>query len=216
MVSYVDLSHPIRSGMQVYPGDPQVEIAPSLTISDDGVAVVAVHLGSHTGTHIDAPSHSVEGGRTMSAVHLDELSGMAAVIRISGLSAGEEIAFSRFSDQVGDDLPPIVIIATGWDRSFGTGDYLDHPYLAPDAAAELSGRGMRVLGMDTLSPDRTLQEEGSFQLPVHDLILGGNGLIIENLRGVTELPDRCWLGLFPLPLQDTDGAPVRAVARMDG
>lgn len=215
MASYVDLSHPISSGMQVYPGDPQVEIAPSLTVSENGVAVVAVHLGSHTGTHIDAPSHSVDGGRTMSGVSLDELSGMAAILQVHGLSAGEEISFSRFSDQVADSMPPIVVIATGWDRRFGTEAYLDHPYLAPDAATELVDRGMRVLGMDTLNPDRTLQEEASFQLPVHDLVLGGNGLIVENLRRVTELPARCWMGIFPLPLQGTDGAPVRALARTD-
>lgn len=199
--------------MQVFPGDPQVALAPSLTVSENGVAVMAVHLGSHSGTHIDAPSHSIDGARTISDVSLDELAGAAAIVQIPGLAAGEEISFSRFADQVDEVVPPIVILATGWDRVFGTEAYLNHPYLAPGAAAELSDRGMRVLGIDTLSPDRTLQEGDSFQLPVHDLILGGNGLIIENLRGVTELPARCWVGIFPLPLRDADGAPVRAVAR---
>lgn len=216
MGRYVDLTHPITSGMQVFPGDPQVTLAPSLTVSENGVAVMAVHLGSHSGTHIDAPSHSIEGGRTISDVSLEELAGAAAIVQVTGLAPGEEINFSRLADQVGEVVPPVVILATGWDRLFGTEAYLNHPYLAPGAAAELSSRGMRVLGVDTFSPDPTLQEEDSFQLPVHDLILGSNGLIVENLRGVTELPARCWMGIFPLPLQDADGAPVRAVARTEG
>lgn len=210
---YIDLTHPISSGMQVYPGDPEVAASHSLTIQENGVSVSAIHLGSHSGTHIDAPCHSIEGGRTISDIGLDELSGVAAIVQIPGLSAGEEISFSRIADQIAGAVPPIVILATGWDRIFGTEGYLDHPYLAPDAAAELLDRGMRVLGVDTLSPDSTQQQEGSFELPLHDLILGRSGLIVENLRGVTDLPARCWIGVFPLPLQDGDGAPVRAVAR---
>ena len=64
----VDLSHPIRDGMPVYPGDPEVSIGPALTVDADGVDVARIRMGSHTGTHIDAPSHTVRGGRTMADV----------------------------------------------------------------------------------------------------------------------------------------------------
>lgn len=215
MTRYVDLTHPISAGMQVFPGDPEVAFAPALTLSEDGVSVVALHLGSHSGTHIDAPSHSVDGGRTVSDISVDELSGEAVILHLTGAAPGEEITFSRIADQIPDAVPPIVVLATGWDRMIGSDAYLVHPYLAPDAAAELLQRGMRVLGADTLSPDPTLQAD-SFRLPVHDIVLGGDGLIVENLRGVSKLPARCWIGIFPLPLLDLDGAPVRAVARTDG
>ena len=60
----VDLSHPIVSGMPVYPGDPEVATAPATSIAVDGFAVTALQLGTHSGTHVDAPSHSIEGGTT--------------------------------------------------------------------------------------------------------------------------------------------------------
>ena len=81
-----DLSHPIRSGMQVYPGDPEVDLSAALELERDGAAVTALHLGSHSGTHVDAPAHTVAGGRTMDAVGLDELVGDALVIRVPGLA----------------------------------------------------------------------------------------------------------------------------------
>jgi len=80
-----DLSHPLHSGMQVYPGDPGVDFAPALELERDGAAVTELHLGSHTGTHVDAPAHTVAGGRTMDRVSLDELVGEALVIRVPGL-----------------------------------------------------------------------------------------------------------------------------------
>ena len=52
-----DLSHPLRTGMPVYPGDPAVAVGPALTVDADGVNVLALHLGSQSGTHVDAPFH---------------------------------------------------------------------------------------------------------------------------------------------------------------
>ena len=80
-----DLSHPIVDGMMVYPGDPGVHLGPALELDRDGAAVTSVRMGSHTGTHVDAPAHTVAGGRTMDAVRLDELVGDALVIRVDGL-----------------------------------------------------------------------------------------------------------------------------------
>lgn len=205
----VDLSHPVDTGTQVFPGDPAVALSPALTLEVNGVAVTAVNCGSHTGTHIDAPSHTVPGGRTMSEVHLDELAGSATVIKVPELRPGHSISFADLG-VVADSVDPLVIIATGWDRHFGTPKYLDHPVLSLPAAVELRARGMRVLAMDTLNPDPTLQNDGGF--PVHAEVLGNDGLIVENLCGATALPARCEVGFFPFKLVGTDGAPVRAVA----
>lgn len=72
---------------------------------------------------------------------------------------------------------------------------------------------MRVLVIDWLNPDPTLQD-GEFALPVHDLVLGAGGAIVENLRGAHDLPDRFELTIAPLPIAGADGAPVRAFARL--
>lgn len=84
-----DLSHPVTDGMMVYPGDPHVAIRPALTVANDGVLVERIEMGSHTGTHIDAPAHTVADGRTMADVRLDELVGEALVLHVPGLGDGQ-------------------------------------------------------------------------------------------------------------------------------
>lgn len=205
-----DLSHEIEDGMPVYPGDPSVRLRAALTVSRDGVDVAEVHMGSHTGTHVDAPSHTVAGGRTMADVHVDELIGEALVVHVTGLQDGEVYDWARLEESSGplpSSLPPIVIIDTGWARWFRDERRLRHPSLAPSAARELIRRGMRVLAVDTLSPDPT----GGSAFPVHDEVLGSDRLIVENLRGLERLPGRVVAGFFPLKLGG-DGAPVRAIA----
>ncbi|MBM7503850.1 cyclase family protein [Agromyces aurantiacus] len=204
-----DLSHPVADGMMVYPGDPGVHLAPALELERDGAAVTALELGSHTGTHVDAPAHTVAGGRTMDAVELDELVGDALVIHVEGLEDGALIGL----DDLGDlpaRVPSIVVVDTGWARHFGTERALRHPALGRDAARLLVERGMRVLAVDTLSPDPT-DAAGTTSFPVHEVVLGADGLIVENVANLDGLPDRVRVGFFPLRIAG-DGAPVRAVA----
>ncbi|WP_404434509.1 cyclase family protein [Microbacterium lacus] len=206
-----DLSHPITGGMPVYPGDPTVHVHAALDLARDGVAVTALRLGSHTGTHIDAPAHTVHGGRTMADVALDELVGEAMVIRMPELRDREIYGWEHLSSlaPVPDRVPAIVVIATGWARWFADSRATRHPALASDAARELVARGMRILAVDTLSPDLT--DGSSTDFPVHEVVLGSGGLIVENLCGLEGLPARVRIGFFPLRLAG-DGAPVRAVA----
>nr|WP_272877830.1 cyclase family protein [Microbacterium aurantiacum] len=206
-----DLSHPVRAGMTVYPGDPAVSSEEALTLSRDGVAVTSWHLGSHTGTHVDAPAHTVAGGRTMAEVALDELVGDAVVLRAPGLRAGQRYGLAELeaAGPLPADVPPIVIIDTGWAAHFAEDAAVRHPFLDPDAARELRARGMRVLAVDTLSPDPT--EPATETFPVHEVVLGADGLIVENVCGLEGLPRLVRVGFFPLRI-DGDGAPVRAVA----
>ncbi|MGY3129191.1 kynurenine formamidase [Agrococcus sp. UYP33] len=210
----VDLSHPIRDGMPVYPGDPEVWIGPALTVDADGVDVAGIRMGSHTGTHVDAPSHTVRGGRTMADVGLDELVGDAIVLRVPGLADGEVYDWDRLEAHgpLPERLPSIVLIDTGWARWFDDERRTRHPALAAAAAEELLRRGMRVLGVDTLSPDATAGGGAAF--PVHEAVLGSGRLIVENVANLDAVPDRVRVGFFPLRLAG-DGAPVRAVAFLD-
>lgn len=206
-----DLSHPIEDGMPVYPGDPEVHIAPALRLETDGSEVTSIRMGSHTGTHIDAPAHSIAGGRTMADITLDELVGDAIVIRVRGLEERQVYGWAELTQQgeLPDALPPIVVIDTGWAQWFHDERRTRHPALSPDAARELLARGMRILAVDTLSPDLT--DAASPAFPVHQLVLGADRLIVENLRGLEPLPRHTRIGFFPLRLT-ADGAPVRAVA----
>jgi kynurenine formamidase len=204
-MSWIDLTHTLCPGTE-YPGDPPITIEPALTPATDGVAVTALHLSTHSGTHVDAPCHTVPGGRTMDDVSVDELIGTAAVLHVGGEAAGT-IGVADLGD-LPARLPSIVLIATGWDRWFGTERYRQHPALASEAAQALWERGMRVLGVDCYSPDPLDSED----FPVHATVLGRNGLIVENLRGLTALPAVCEVGIHPLKVGPFDGAPVRALA----
>ncbi|WP_395244098.1 cyclase family protein [Agromyces sp. MMS24-K17] len=213
-----ELSHPIATGMPVYPGDPPVRLEPWLVLDRDGADVAALHLGTHSGTHLDAPAHVVAGGRTTGRIGLDELVGEALVVHLPGLEPRARIDLAAIEAALPGGLPErvpgIVVLDTGWAAHFGDDLAVAHPAIDPDAAGELLRRGMRLLGVDTLSPDPTGREAAGEAFPVHALVLGADALIVENLRGLDGLPERVRIGVFPLPV-DADGAPVRAVAFVD-
>ncbi|NUL44225.1 cyclase family protein [Cellulosimicrobium funkei] len=234
----MDLTRPISTGMPVFPGDPEVRISTALTCAKDGLEVSGLSFGSHTGTHVDAPSHIVPGGRTVDQLHLDELCGPALVLGIEGLQAEQLITASRIRSLIRDRdaVPARVVLCTGWDRVWDGHDPEDevvrHPSLAPDAARWLWDAGVRMLGTDTLSPDPTVPVEPA-DLPVHEVFLGNDGVLVENLVNLTRCRPRQlgstggsmaepapsdWtatvqLGVYPLPLLGRDGAPARVVAR---
>ncbi|MGH1525224.1 cyclase family protein [Leifsonia sp. L25] len=213
----IDLSHPIHSGMTVFPGDPSVRVEPAVTIAEAGVSVLRLELGSHTGTHVDAPSHTVEGGATIDAVDLGRLVGPARVIDVSGLPPRTRIRPEDVRDALRAIEPgTIVLVRTGWSTQFDEPGYLDHPYLDVGIATALLDAGVTVVGVDALNPDETVADDPEPSLPFHDVFLGAGGLIIENLTGldrVTAASPR-FVGL-PLPIAGGDGAPLRAVVIED-
>jgi kynurenine formamidase len=216
----VDLSHPIVAGMPVYPGDPEVATAPATTIAVDGFAVTALQLGTHSGTHVDAPSHSIEGGAAIDEINPARLMGRARILRVSA-SDGEAIGVAALDDQLrGWDGERIALVHTGWDAHWGTPRMLQHPAVSVDLADALLALGVEVLGVDTLSPDPSDMAAGDARaelssLPVHERWLGAGGLIIENLRGLGDVPgETCELIALPLRLAGLDGSPVRAIARV--
>jgi len=218
-VRAIDLTHPVATGMPVYPGDPEVRIARALSVSEDGVEVASLALGSHSGTHLDAPSHSISGGRAVDELPLELLSGKARVLRAS---VPAEAGIRLEDVDLPAVLPGIVCVATGWDRwfsaaGFENGEAQRHPWISLELAEELWSRGARVLGVDALSPDPTGiagssgPAEGS-GMPVHELWLGRGGVIVENLARLDLVSDETEMSLLPLRLSGVDGSPIRAVA----
>ena len=220
-----DLTHRVESGMQTYPGDPAVEVTPVAEMDADGYRVSRLELGTHSGTHVDAPSHTEPDGATLGEFGINAFRFDARRVDLRGCGRRAAIGVDRIADaaEVGVDADlDALVLHTGWDRHWGTDDALDHPYLTGEAAAWCAEAGLHV-ATDALSVDPTTRPDGGATpadedgdnaepdgVPAHREILGRGRLIIENLRGLDRLPDRFTLAAYPLAV-DADGAPVRAV-----
>lgn len=190
--------------MPVFPGDPAVRIAPAATFDDAGNLGHALSLGTHTGTHIDAPAHMIRGGKTLDRFPPDKLIGRGKYLKVSGPEIGlDAVKSSRV--EAGD----ILIIDTGGSARFGQPDYyINYPVLTEDAAQYLVSAGIRMVGADVCSFDKDKAP------PVHKILLENDVLIIENL---TQLQDLAGVEfkIYALPLRlDLDGAPARVIAEI--
>lgn len=211
----VDLSVVIDDATQTYPGDPPPSLRPATRIETEGFNVLSLRLGSHTGTHVDAPYHFVPDGSRLEEVELSRFAGPGVVADVTSHEPGQPIVWYDLRG-VEERLErgAILVLRTGWsDRYLGTERYYEHPHLDADACARVLELGVRTIAIDALNPDPTVVDgEGAF--PVHELVLGAGGVICENLTNLGAVegfePLVC---LFPIRLgNDADGAPCRAVA----
>lgn len=207
-----DLSHPLESGMPVFPGGKPVRIEPDYVYEDGGVRTTAISMDSHNGTHIDAPSHMAEDGRHLADFDIEAFRFDALLVDCTDLSDREPIPASRVPDP--NPEVDLLVFRTDWSEHWGTDRYFDHPYLSETAAATAAEHGYDV-AMDVMSPDPTPSETASDDEPeghpAHDALFATGRRIIENLRNLAGLPDRFVLHAYPLPL-GRNGAQVRAVA----
>lgn len=203
-----DLTHPVETGLPTYPGDPPVEVTPHATHAADGYRVSAVSLGSHAGTHVDAPAHTEPDGRTLDAFEPAHFVRRARLVDCRDRGPREPIPPGRVPEA--RDGLDCAVFRTGWDEHWGTDRYLAHPYLAPETARRCADRGLAV-GIDTFGPDPTPPPDGDAGgLPAHHALLGAGLVLVENLTGLDAVPATFELRAYPLALAG-DGAPTRAV-----
>ncbi len=200
MTKIYDVTRTITSGMGVYPGDPEVRIVSVADVKEgDPFTVSALEMGSHTGTHVDAPRHLFPDGVGVDRISPDRLIGPAAVIDVGGsISIGRE----RFVASIPADGCERLLIKT---RSEGRDEA--HAFLTPEAARWLVDQGFRLLGIDGPSVDA--KEDDS--LPVHRILLEAGVVIVEGLD-LNRVPVGMYtLVCMPLKLKDCDGAPARVM-----
>jgi arylformamidase len=200
-----DISVPNRPGMHSYPGDPEVRIEAYRRIAaGDPVNVSLLTMGSHTGTHVDAPYHFIADGPRLGDVPLDRMVGEALVADLRGRAAIDAAALGAVPLQRGDILLCRTDNSWRWEAP---GFQRDFTYLTEDAADALVVRGVRAVGIDYLS----IEEFGSKDFPVHHRLLGAGVFVIEGLDLRTVEPGRYTLVCLPLKFPELDGAPARAV-----
>lgn len=208
----LDLSHVLRSGIQIYPGDPEVEITQALKVEKDFVNVLSVNMGSQSGTHVDSPFHVFAEGKKLNEIDLSHFLGIGVVIDATGLGDRQEIPTARFTDT---DLKgaSIAVVHTGWSVYFGSERYLAHPYPNLTSLEYLKEYGITTIALDFLSLDRTPAQGGEFSLVNHYFWSQGDGIIGENFTNIEAIAvPRPAISMLPLNLGGSDGAPVRAIA----
>jgi kynurenine formamidase len=214
--------------MPTYPGDPDVRIEPHATHEADGYRVSRVALGSHTGTHVDAPAHTEPDGATLGAFDPEDLRFDARVVDCRDAEAGEALAPDVLGrDGANADLDDVsaLVFRTGWAEAWGTDRMLAHPSLAPETARRCAAADVAVV-TDALSPDPSggapdsdsashTDADSAHDLPAHRALLGAGLPIVENVCNLDALPETGVFELLVCPLKiDADGAPARVLARV--
>lgn len=204
-VDVVDLSLPIHDGAPSYPSDPPCVVTPFLTIPEAVANTRTIAMGSHQGTHLDAPFHFLADGATVDEIPLAQTTGPAFLLDLGDRPARSALTVEDFR---GLDLQPgdRLVYRVGWDRQLHEpGYFTDMPRLTVEAAHFLAGRRLALLGMDMPTPNPEDMVE------VHQVLLGAGTVLLEALADLDRLrPGPFWLSAAPLRIVGSDGAPVRA------
>lgn len=211
--SFYDLSHLIFQGMPIYPGNPYPQFQPFYTLEKDKANVTRLTLGSHTGTHVDAPKHFIPNGNSVDEIPLEKLMGEAIVLDVSEKVVGEGITnvdLDIYSEIVKQH--DIVLLYTGtsdqWDKNESI--MRDFTYLEPSAAKWIVDHNIKCIGIDSFSVEKYNFKEGLS----HRTLLSRNICIIEGLNSNLKkcLSKRMFIVCLPLFLKGIGGAPARVIA----
>ncbi len=199
----LDLTLPVGPGTWTYPGDPK----PRVEVNHVGeYRVERVCMGSHTGTHVDAPAHFLPEGVSVDRIEASRLVAPGVAIRIRRGEMGVIDAGDIREALGGQDLRGrYLLIDTGWSRVWGEAR-ARHPYLTREAAEYIVKAGALGLGVDMPSPDHE-------PYMVHKILLSHGVVIVENLLEPGRLAgERFTLVVAPIPLEGAGGAPARVYA----
>ncbi len=207
----VDLTHKLNSEITVYPGTEKPIFRQSHTVEKDGFAEQKITLYTHTGTHIDAPSHMLSDGVSLDKMPLDKFTGKAICIDCTD-NSGENIdivkiiPYSKLINEL-----DFVLFRTGWSEKWKTEEYFNNfPVLSKDACKWLCSFNLKGIGFDTISIDSI---DGPLGMSNHHTVLKSNMIIVENLTNLDQLDNSIFMfSCFPLKIQNADGSPVRAIA----
>lgn len=212
----IDLTHTLTPNIPTW----DMSCGFTLTTDADGIfKVQSMDMKCGIGTHMDAPADCMHEGIIIDAIQLTQLINPGYLIDISHRCHGDScltvediVEFeARYNPRWKDSC---VLINTGWHSRWETpAEYHNgyrFPYIEENAAALLVEREIRVLGIDTLSPDRP---ESDF--PVHRICLANNVVIVENVGNLSELPPAGFMVFsIPLKLENATESPIRLWATL--
>lgn len=204
----LDVSVLLAPGIATYPGNPEFEITPVHRLAaGDSSNNSRLVMGTHTGTHVDAPKHFFDGRPGVDAMPLDLLVGRTHVIDVAvrgGITKKHlEGAGLREDIRVLLRTPNSAL----WHSKQGF--YPEYTHLTEDAATFLVEQGVKVVGVDYLSVEQ-FHKPGH---PAHHALLGNGVVIIEGLNLFEVEPGTYEMFCLPLRIEGADGAPARVVLK---
>ncbi|MGI9012585.1 MAG: cyclase family protein [Nitrososphaeraceae archaeon] len=207
----IDLSQSINSDIKLYPGSPNVYFLKWSKYSIDGYDSEAIFLSTHTGTHMDAPSHFIEGAESIDDIDVNRFVmknvHLLKIFKSSNqLITAEDIINSNIDIKENDSI----VFSTGWEHNYNSDNYISsNPGLSPQAATYLSNKKINAVAIDSPSIDSGIESE----FPVHQILLKNNIIIIENICNLAKIDKKNFkLIAIPLKLRGASGSPVRALA----
>lgn len=191
MEKIIDLTRVIKNEMPVYPGDENTTITQKASIVQEGYNLYSLTTGMHAGTHIDAPLHFLDNYKFIADYPLERFMGRGKLIDVRNK---KQISYLQYFNEIiheGD----IVLFYTGYDKYYASPEYYTkHPVITQDLADFLVRRKVKLIGLDTPSPDY----EPS---PIHKTLLSNNIFIIENLCNLEKLLPYPDFDIIALPLK---------------
>ena len=209
----IDLSWPITDGMMVFPGDIPPSVKKGATMEENGWRTTLLSFTSHTGTHMDAPSHMMPDGKSLDRLPNETFFGFGLVLDVRGC-AGRMIELADIK-AASSRLPEadFILFRTGWSEKWGTEAYLNgYPVLSDLSAKWISEKGLKGVGFDAISADPV----DSASNDIHKILLSSGLVILENLKDLDKAGDKTFcMAALPLSLEDQDGGPARVMAVLE-
>lgn len=205
MEKLIDLTHTLTDLIPVYPGDKETRLYHTQNLTTDGYNNHRLETGMHAGTHIDSPMHLLNCNTYISEFPLENFIGKGCLID----ARNQPIIKMKpeYESKIIEDC--ILLFYTGWDTKFGTHEYFNSsPVIDEEFAHTLVQKKIKILGIDTASPDR-------YPFNVHKALLKNNIPIIENLTNLEKLLHEPNFEVIAFPLKiKADSSILRAVARI--
>lgn len=205
---WIDISLPLHNAMVHWPGNPPVRIKRVQDLDKgDSHTLSQISMGSHTGTHMDAPLHFIKSGTSIDKLPPGTAIGRARVIEIQDTESIKPQELSGHGIRRGER---ILFKTQNSSRAWKTDTFIeDFVFISKQAAQFLARRGVRVIGIDYLSVGGYKRSGGE----VHRSLLQAGIWIIEGLDLSLVSPGRYDLICLPLRLEHADGSPARAILR---
>lgn len=201
----IDLTHIIEDGMPVYPGDVETRLEQSKDFGKDGYNNHQLSINMHAGTHIDGPMHLLDIQKYISENSVEQFVGDGVLIDVQGTAT---IDYNeKYEALIKDEQ--IVIIHTGHSELYGQPEYFtQYPVLTADFVNLLIRKKVKMIGLDTPSPDQ-------YPFPIHKSLFSNHIFIIENLTNIKRLIGLNAFEIIALPLHiKADSSIARVIARV--